>query len=156
MQKLLAEGKTSTVIQARNEANDKAFGPPILNDYWAACQGADLIISAWDHLCLIPTMCCAEKLGVPWVPVALRPVVQTGEWGEEGEGRSEWEGEGRRRKGRRQKAKEGRKGEGQGLYSKGQIRKALGGGGERDKWLTRLLGFGKWHRSECGGCHRMA
>jgi len=79
-QKLLAEGKTSTVLHARTDANNQAFGPPVLNDYWAACQGADLIISAWDCLCLTATMSCAEKLGVPWVPVALRPVMPTGEF----------------------------------------------------------------------------
>lgn len=50
----------------------------VLVDVAAACEGADVIVSA--PLMLTPTLCMAEKLHVPWVPVCLGPVMPTGEF----------------------------------------------------------------------------
>jgi len=48
-----------------------------LADYLAACQGQELVVSA--ALCMTQTMCCAQALGLPWVPVLLGPTLPTGE-----------------------------------------------------------------------------
>lgn len=50
----------------------------VLSDTAAACQGADLILSG--PLSLTATMCVAEQLRVPWVPVVLGPVMPTAEF----------------------------------------------------------------------------
>jgi len=50
----------------------------VLADTAAACQGADLILSG--PLSLTATMCVAEQLHVPWVPVVLGPVMPTAEF----------------------------------------------------------------------------
>lgn len=50
----------------------------VLSDTAAACQGADLILSG--PLSLTATMCVAQQLNVPWVPVVLGPVMPTAEF----------------------------------------------------------------------------
>lgn len=50
----------------------------VLSDTAAACQGADLILAG--PLSLTATMCVAEQLQVPWVPVVLGPVMPTAEF----------------------------------------------------------------------------
>lgn len=50
----------------------------VLSDTAAACQGADLILSG--PLSLTATMCVAEQLRIPWVPVVLGPVMPTAEF----------------------------------------------------------------------------
>ena len=92
-----------------SEAHNQAFRLPAMNDYWAACQGAGLIISA--PLCFTPTLCCAEKLGVPWVPVALGPVMPTGE------------------RGRGRETGGGGEGGGRGTGGNGRVTRSVGGGG---------------------------
>jgi hypothetical protein len=50
----------------------------VLLDTAAACEGASLVLSG--PLSLTASMCVAQKLGVPWVPVCLGPVMPTAEF----------------------------------------------------------------------------
>lgn len=74
-QALLAAGRILPVMRAV-EVHNKAHYADALDDTAAACAGASLIVAA--PLTLTATMCVAEKLRVPWVPVVLGPVMPTG------------------------------------------------------------------------------
>lgn len=76
-QVLLAKGSILPVMRA-TEQHNKPFLTKVLSDTAAACQGADLILSG--PLSLTATMCVAEQLRVPWVPVVLGPVMPTAEF----------------------------------------------------------------------------
>ncbi|KAI8468652.1 MAG: hypothetical protein J3K34DRAFT_522766 [Monoraphidium minutum] len=75
--KLLAEGKIMKVMAAAGKHN-APFADAVLASAAAACGGADVVVTA--ALTQTPSMCVAEKLGVPWVPVFLGPVWPTREF----------------------------------------------------------------------------
>ncbi|WIA18325.1 hypothetical protein OEZ85_009790 [Tetradesmus obliquus] len=76
-QELLAKGSIMKVLQMA-EAHNKGFAEQVLADTAAACEGAGLVLSGM--LSLTASMSAAQKLGVPWVPVCLGPVMPTAEF----------------------------------------------------------------------------
>jgi len=76
-QKLLAEGKFMKVAMAAEKFN-APHAQDVLRTIHDACARADLVVTA--ALTQTATMCVAERLGVPWVPVFLGPVWPTREF----------------------------------------------------------------------------
>jgi hypothetical protein len=66
------------VLKASEKFNAPFYNQS-LQDYAAAAQGVDLIVTA--ALCITQTLCVAQAMNVPWVPVMLGPVLPTGEQG---------------------------------------------------------------------------
>ena len=73
-QEMLARGAILPVMRA-SAAHTATYADAALADIAAACEGAELIVAS--PLVLAATASVAEASHVPWVPVALGPVVAT-------------------------------------------------------------------------------
>eukprot|EP00009_Paramoeba_aestuarina_P000824 CAMPEP_0201512658 /NCGR_PEP_ID=MMETSP0161_2-20130828/4863_1 /ASSEMBLY_ACC=CAM_ASM_000251 /TAXON_ID=180227 /ORGANISM="Neoparamoeba aestuarina, Strain SoJaBio B1-5/56/2" /LENGTH=457 /DNA_ID=CAMNT_0047908571 /DNA_START=63 /DNA_END=1436 /DNA_ORIENTATION=+ len=76
-QEMLAKGTLMPMMQ-ETDKRKQAIWPEVSQDYIAASEGADLILSG--ALALTESYCVAEKRGVPWAPILFGPTYPTREF----------------------------------------------------------------------------
>eukprot|EP01035_Chromulina_nebulosa_P031765 gene31765-42364_t len=77
-QQALRDGSVLKIMKATEDWEKKFNKRDILNSYFDACKGADVIITG--ILSMTITYSIAEKMNVPWIPVLLGLTIPTSEF----------------------------------------------------------------------------